>query len=203
MGRDSQVWYIKNMKYTILLALIVLSFMPAFGQTSGDGGANREREQEVDRLLREMGIRTFDRSIDAVNFNLPSLDQQNTELHSLRGEFIFLNFWATWCPPCREEMPAMEKMQEALGDLPFRILAVSVREDPAVVSRFIQEYRYTFPVLLDRTGSVSSMYGVRGIPSTFFITPEGRVAGMIVGILPWDDPAILNHMRRIITLYGG
>ena len=98
-------------------------------------------------------------------------------------------------------MPAMEELQRSLADLPFRILAVSVQEDPATVSRFIDEHGFTYPILLDRNGRVAASYGVRGLPTTYFIAPDGRVAGMVVGILPWDDPTVVSRMRRAIDLY--
>ena len=196
MGRHPLSCYIKNMRYTGIIAVLFLALtVTVTGQTRDS------RDQAVDTLLREIGIRTFDRSVEAVNFDLPLLDGTRSVLNDHRGSFVFLNFWATWCPPCREEMPAMEELQRSLADLPFTILAVSVQEDPATVSRFIDQYGFTFPILLDRNGRVTASYGVRGLPTSYFIAPDGRVAGMIVGILPWDDPAIVSRMRQAIEHY--
>ncbi|TVR69657.1 MAG: TlpA family protein disulfide reductase [Spirochaetaceae bacterium] len=157
----------------------------------------RELQRE---LLASIGVRPFEQDIATVDFTLAGLQDEEIRLRDHRGEVVFLNFWATWCPPCREEMPAMEIMHRELADLPFRILAVSVQEDRGTVSGYIQEYGYTFPILLDPTGRVSSNYGVRGLPTTYFISSDGFVLGMVIGILDWKDPVILGTMRDILEL---
>jgi thiol-disulfide isomerase/thioredoxin len=154
-------------------------------------------EAEMKELLEEIGIRTFEGQIAAVDFDVPVLADHPGRLSAYRGEFVFLNFWATWCPPCREEMPSMEAMQAELAALPVRILAVNVQEGRPVVGEFAAEMGYTFPILLDESGRVAANYGVRGIPTTYFISPAGRVLGMLVGTRYWDEPEVLAAMRRI------
>lgn len=159
------------------------------------------REERVHTLLREIGIRPLERSVESLNFDIPDLNGARTVLKNYRGSFVFLNFWATWCPPCREEMPAMEQLQHELEDTIFQILAVSVQEDPRTVQRFIDEIGTTFPVLLDRSGQVSRSYGVRGLPTSYFIAPDGTVAGLLVGILEWDHPEIVTRFHELMELY--
>ncbi len=192
----------------VIALLVVIVSVPAGGtsepasesETTGtDEDELRARRQE---LLSSIGIRVFDDRLDAVDFDLESLAEESLSLGDFRGDFVFLNFWATWCPPCREEMPAMEVMQEELADLPFTILAVSVQEDRGTVERFIQEFGFTFPILLDPAGRVTSRYGVRGLPTTFIIDPDGTVLGMLIGILDWKDESVLSVFRRMITLDG-
>jgi thiol-disulfide isomerase/thioredoxin len=151
-------------------------------------------------LLKEIGIRTFDEHIAAVDFGIPSLTGEEVRLSDHAGEFVFLNFWATWCPPCREEMPSMEVMHEELSDLPFRVLAIDVQERPDAVEEFVAEMGYSFPILLDESGRVAANYGVRGIPTTYFISPRGTVLGMLVGTRYWDEPDILSTMREIAEI---
>lgn len=171
----------------------------AIPDTSETVGAE-EIEAKMRELLAEIGIRTFDEQIDAVDFGIPSLAGDETRLSDYSGEFVFLNFWATWCPPCREEMPSMEVMHQELSELPFRILAIDVQESPEVVDDFVEEMGYTFPILLDESGRVAANYGVRGIPTTYFISPRGTVLGMLVGTRYWDEPDILSTMREIAEL---
>jgi thiol-disulfide isomerase/thioredoxin len=117
-----------------------------------------------------------------------------------RGELVFLNFWATWCPPCREEMPAMDVMNDALSDVPFEMLALNVQEGRDQVSQFIGDIGTDFPILFDRSGRIASNYGVRGLPSTYFISPAGNVLGVLVGTRLWDEPAILDTIREAAEL---
>lgn len=160
----------------------------------------REMDASLRELLAEIGVRTFDEEILAVDFGIPSLAGDETSLSDYSGEFVFLNFWATWCPPCREEMPSMEVMHQELSDLPFQVVAIDVQESPEVVTSFVEEMGYSFPILLDESGRVAANYGVRGIPTTYFISPRGTVLGMLVGTRYWDEPDILATMREIAEI---
>jgi thiol-disulfide isomerase/thioredoxin len=121
-------------------------------------------------------------------------------LGDLAGNFVFLNFWATWCPPCRAEMPSMEVLYQELKDRPFRMIAVNINEDQKTVQGFVDEFGYTYPILLDRDGNVSTNYGVRGIPTSFFIGPDGTVLGMLVGTRLWDGEDVMTGMKRIMEI---
>lgn len=172
-------------------------------QVSPDASESRDPdaiEQRMRELLGEIGIRTFDERIAAVDFGVPSLAGDETSLSDFSGEFVFLNFWATWCPPCREEMPSMEVLHKELSDYPFRILAIDVQEGSQTVREFVNEFGFTFPILLDESGRVASNYGVRGLPTTYFISPEGIVLGMLVGTRYWDEPETLSTMREIAEI---
>jgi thiol-disulfide isomerase/thioredoxin len=165
-------------------------------------GLTAEERDEIKGILDEIGVQTFRGEIDAVDFTLSGLNGESIALSDLSGEFVFLNFWATWCPPCREEMPSMEVLHNELQGEPFRMVAVNVREDAPTVEGFIDEFGYTYPILLDSDGRVSTNYGVRGIPTTFFIAPNGTVLGMLVGTRYWDDTDTLNGMKRIAEIVG-
>ena len=190
---------------------IIVAMAFAFLAITGDlfAGGNGEalsaestsaRDAEIQAILSSIDIRTFESSIAAVEFGIPNLAGEQELLSEHRGEFVFLNFWATWCPPCREEMPSMETLHQEMDGRAFAILAVNVREDPRMVEDFVEDHGYQFPVLLDESGAVSTQYGVRGIPTSYFISPEGRVLGMLVGTRYWDDPKIMDAMRSIAEL---
>jgi len=120
----------------------------------------------------------------APDFMLPALDSQAVSLGSLRGQVVLVNFWATWCPPCRAEMPAIESVYEHYRDRGLVVLAVNLKEDPQSVGAFMTQYRLTFPALLDSDGQVSSLYLARVLPSSFFLDRRGVVRAVYYGPMP-------------------
>ncbi|MFW5828160.1 MAG: TlpA family protein disulfide reductase [Alkalispirochaeta sp.] len=201
------------MKLHLYLGVMLIVLFAGPAPTLFAGGAEerpREPEEEpidpVDMearmraLLDEIGIRTFEERITAVDFGIPSLAGDETSLSDYEGQFVFLNFWATWCPPCREEMPSMEVMHQELSELPCRVVAIDVQEQKDTVASFVEEMGYSFPILLDESGRVAANYGVRGIPTTYFISPAGTVLGMLVGTRYWDERDILAAMREIAEI---
>jgi peroxiredoxin len=112
-------------------------------------------------------------------FSLPSLDGKTYSLERLRGKVVLLNFWATWCPPCRKEMPDMQKLYTELGAKGFVVLAVS-DEKRDVVEKFLADKHYTFPVLLDEGRKVHEGFDVEGIPKSFLFSREGKIVGQAI-----------------------
>jgi peroxiredoxin len=117
----------------------------------------------------------------APDFTLDKLDGETVSLADLRGQVVLVNFWATWCPPCRAEMPAIQQMYERYRDQGFTVLAVDMQETDAQVAAFVDEMGLTFPILMDRDGSVSARYQVKALPSTFFIDREGIIQNVTLG----------------------
>lgn len=198
----------RNTIRSLLVVLLIVVVGTLYAGGTGEPTANTEtaslpldkRRSQQKELLSSIGIRVFDDRIAAVDFEVTTLEKGDTTLENLRGEFVFLNFWATWCPPCREEMPAMEAMSREFSQLPFTILAMSVQEDRDTVQRYVDEFGFTFPIGLDPTGRVASHYGVRGLPTTYFIDSDGVVLGMLIGIRDWHDENVRSVMRRVIEL---
>ncbi len=193
--------------FTIFIALVRVAVLPAVGSRETQSATTdviRPTSNDIDAQLKELldgiGIRTFEGNIAAVDFSAPALDGETRRLSDYRGEFVFLNFWATWCPPCREEMPSMEYLRSELADEPFRIIAVNLQENSSVVRQFIEENDFRFPVLLDSSGRVATNYGVRGLPTSYFISPSGTVLGILVGIRHWDEPDLVEAMRQIASV---
>jgi peroxiredoxin len=125
---------------------------------------------------------------EAPDFTLPDLDGRPVRLRDLRGKLVFLNIWATWCPPCRLEMPSMERLYQTFKRTAFAMLAVSIdRHGGEVVKPFMEELELTFPALLDQKSEVARQYGLRGLPTTYLIDPEGRLIGAAVGGRDWSS----------------
>ncbi|MFO7172724.1 MAG: TlpA disulfide reductase family protein [Bacillota bacterium] len=112
----------------------------------------------------------------APDFALETLDGQVVRLSDLRGQVVLLNFWATWCPPCREEMPALQAVERLYREKGFRVLAINLDESPATIRSFLEQNGLELTVLLDKDMKVTSRYGILPLPTSFFIDREGRVA---------------------------
>lgn len=120
----------------------------------------------------------------AVDFTLMTLHDEVLSLSSFEGKRVMLNFWATWCGPCREEMPHMQKAYEQHSDA--AIIAVNMTDQDygkTRVQSFVEEYRLTFPVVLDEAGDVAKLYGVIAVPTTIFIDEQGRITDRVSGPL--------------------
>ena len=164
-----------------------------------DASENPPLGETTRRLLEASSLRPFPERVPSVDFTLSRLEGGSVSLSDYAGSVVLLNFWATWCPPCREELPSMVRLQEELGSDNFTILAVSLREERDVVESFMDEHDFELPVLLDPSGSVGMQYGVRGIPTSYVVDREGRVVGMLVGAREWDAPEVKELIRHLAS----
>ena len=155
-----------------------------------------------DALFQAMGIVHDGRQTPAPDFSLPTPEGKTVALTQLRGKVVFLNFWATWCPPCRVEMPSMERLYKEFKDQGLVILAIDMGESPKLVSRFMSEFRLSFPALLDVDMRVAALYRVRGIPATFLIDRNGRMVGAAVGPRDWASPEAKALIRLLLEQQG-
>lgn len=168
---------------------------------SAEGGLiGSQRLSTVQGYMRAMGILRPEDKLQAFDFILPDLEGKKVSLRDYRGKLVFLNFWATWCPACREEMPSMERLWRAFKDKDFVLLAISSdRQGAKVVGPFMEKFRLTFPALLDSDGKVSARYGVRAIPTTYLVDREGKVIGRAVGARDWESEEALGLMRALLS----
>ena len=120
-------------------------------------------------------------------------------LKDLQGKVVFLNFWATWCGPCRDEMPSMEALYTQYKDKGLEIIAVNVRESSKEVLAFMNEYSLSFPAVLDSDGRVSNSYGIQAIPTSFIIDREGKIITRLVGSIDWDTPEIRAAIESLLA----
>ena len=133
----------------------------------------------------------------APDFELSNLDGQVVSLSDFRGKPIFLNFWATWCGPCRFEMPFIQKMYEELSSEGLVILAVNLQENPARVKKFVENLGFTFPVLLATNSEVPLAYNIRAIPATFFVDKNGIIQDIKMGAFA-NEVEIASRLNKIM-----
>lgn len=133
----------------------------------------------------------------APDFVLPDIDGNPYRLSDFAGQVVIVNFWASWCPPCREEMPSMQRAWEQLEGEGVLMLGINVGEDEDTIFRFTADYPVEFPLLLDRDSSVIKQWRVRGLPTTLVVDPDGRIVYQAIGSREWDDPALLAQVRAL------
>lgn len=165
------------------LGAMLLSASPVFA-----------KESSPDQRLIEVTKRP-----QAPDFVLEDIDNKKRRLSDLRGKVVLVNFWATWCPPCRREMPSIERLSHLLKGGDFEILAVNVAENLDMVFSFTGTLDPvpTFPIVFDKDGSVLKAWPVRGLPTTFVLDKQGRIAYRAVGGREFDDPAILAQIQSL------
>ena len=138
----------------------------------------------------------------APDFTLQTLDGKMVTLSDLRGQVVLVNFWATWCPPCRAEMPAMQQAYDQYRTDGFVVLAVNMLEGDAQVTDFVYQTGLTFPVLVDKGGGVSERYQVKSIPTTYFVDREGVIQDVIIGG-PIPRAMIESKVTALLAPGGG
>lgn len=120
-------------------------------------------------------------------------------IEDYRGKVVLLNIWATWCPPCKVEMPSMERLHRKLAGTDFRLVAVSVDEDDStVVNKFVKEMGLTFEILHNRDGSIRRIYQTTGVPESFVIDRDGVIVKKIIGAADWEAPVNEALIRRLL-----
>lgn len=135
----------------------------------------------------------------APDFELSTLSGETVRLSSLRGKVVVLNFWATWCPPCRKEMPSMQRLHELMPADGFVLLAVNIEaQGRATAAEFVKTHHTDFTILFDETGQVRSSYGVAKYPETFIINPQGQVVEKVIGGINWSEPRVVNYLRSLL-----
>ena len=133
----------------------------------------------------------------APDFHLLNLDGQSISLSDLRGKAVLVNFWASWCSPCRAEMPFIQRLHESWSDNELVILAVNAGEEPSTVKEFVDSFGLSFMILLDTKGEVALDYNVRGIPVTFFIDKDGMIRDIKFGTFS-SKAEIERRLSKII-----
>lgn len=115
------------------------------------------------------------------DFTLDTLDGGQFTLSAQVGRPVIVNFWATWCPPCRAELPAFEEVHRAYRDQGLIVVGVDVAESPQVVAQYVQEVGLTFPIALDARGEVTELYRIQGMPTTLFVGRDGKIKDVVIG----------------------
>jgi len=163
--------------------------------------ASRPRAGKVlplESALKELDLIRPARPKLAEDFTLPTHGGGKFRLTEARGKVVMVNFWATWCPPCLEEMPAMERLYRQHRDAGFTLIAVSVDADPKKVAPFVGEHGLTFPIGLDPRMDMANAYGVRALPSSFIVGRDGNLTALAIGPRHWDNDAAHSLVEGLV-----
>ncbi|MDO9468936.1 MAG: TlpA disulfide reductase family protein [Thiobacillus sp.] len=131
---------------------------------------------------------------------LKDIEGKSHDLAKLRGKVVLINFWATWCPPCRREMPSMERLSQRFKGQPFVVLAVDVGEDADTIETFTSQLdtTLTFPILLDTRSHTMRAWRVAGLPTTFLVDKQGRIVASAIGGREFDHPEIVKAVGELV-----
>ena len=150
-------------------------------------------------LAKRTGHRPVREGEQAPAFTLPSVDNRPVSLPDFRNKVVLVHFWATWCPPCVEEMPKLEQLYRAFQGKGLEIVAVSVDETGAdAVAPFMRKHGITFPVLLDPGGPTAKRYGTYKYPETYVVDRQGKVRYKVIGGLEWTSPETVTALQRLV-----
>ncbi len=149
-------------------------------------------------LARAAGMEAYAVPLKAPNFELRGLHGETRTKRDYRGRVVLLNFWASWCPPCREEFPSLERLQQTLGGRDFSVLAIAVADNETAVGRFLEGRRPAFDVLLDDERKTAADYRAAGVPVTYLLDRQGRLLAGKTGPRQWDGLEMQALIRAAI-----
>lgn len=176
----------KKILQNFLLSFALLVFAVHYAQSKEVPLSEDEKE-----VLKKLRITPATQWIEAHDFAGDLMDAKTVNLKDYRGRFVLLNFWATWCSPCLKEMPDFEKAYLQMGHDKLVVLAVGMGESIEKIKAFFYKYGFSFPLLADNKMEITKLYGVRNIPVTYMIGPDGVVLGRALGIRDWASPDLL------------
>ena len=171
-------------KTILLVAALAVLLVSSCSQKKPAAARIPVSPEAIALQLRTAGLDVPTSDVSSVDFSLEALNGKTVSLSSYKGKVVLLSFWATWCGPCKQEMPAMEKLYQKLKGKGLEVVAVDMMEDAATVSAFVKTNGYTFPVLLDTTGQVggNGMYAAHEIPTNYIVDKAGKIVGRKIGI---------------------
>lgn len=186
--------------FFLLFVIFLTSCTPkqASAETSGKIDS-LPSEASIKSQLEELGFHVFPEPLSLNVFTLQALSGSAIKSTDFAGTVTLLNFWATWCPPCKREMPSIQRLHDEMQGTAFRIVAVSTGEDKNTVASFIAKNKYTFPIYLDETGTLGSSFASEGIPSTYILDKSGKVIAGIVGSREYDTPAMISLLQSMVA----
>jgi peroxiredoxin len=152
-------------------------------------------------LLRPLNLRAYAAGTTPPPFAGPTLGG-TLAMTDVRGKVVFVNFWASWCVECRPEMPALERLHREFGPRGLAIVGVNAREPATAVRRYATELGLTFPLVLDPDGTITTRYGVIGLPATFLVGRDGRAVAFGVGARAWESPAARALIEAMLAEAG-
>jgi peroxiredoxin len=151
-----------------------------------------------DEAIKRLDLIKPARQKIADDFTLPTPGPAKFKLSEHRGKVVLINFWATWCPPCLQEMPAMDRLYRQHKEAGFEMVAVSVDTDRGAVKPFLARHAFAFRVALDPTMGLANTYGVRALPSSFIVDRKGMLAALAIGPRHWDSDASHSLVEAMV-----
>jgi peroxiredoxin len=174
---------------------IALLFAAAVMAFSAVSGCTKEKEKAQQKPKSETAALPAAEGKPAPDFSLKGSDG-NVTLSALKGNVVLVHFWATWCPPCLEELPSLAKLNTQMAGKPFRLLAVSIDTDgDSSVQKLFGKLKINIPALYDMEGNVSKQYGITGVPETFIVSPDGTIIKKVVGSMDWTSPDVATFLN--------
>ncbi len=177
-------------RYLSFFILLILSFQLA-------GCFNNDKDESQKGVSSSRLLKKLNKPFSAPDTALMDMDGKLHKLSDYRGKPVIVNFWATWCPPCREELPSMNRAWAKVKTEGIEMLAVNMGEDEDTIFPFTGEYPIDFTILLDKDGQFALDWQVKGLPTTYVVDPGGLVVYQAVGGREWDDDAILDSVREL------
>ena len=180
----------RNISYFLLLMVVSLLF-----------GCDRRQSESIKEsdFKRFLEGKYFEvsKTVDQLSdFEYQLINGQQENLESNKGNIILLNFWATWCFPCKQEMPDLEELKHKMKGEKFRILAVNSGDKKLKIQRFLKKYPYSFDIVIDENRNISNALKIVGLPTTFILDRDLKVVGKIMGPINWKDDAFIEYLTR-------
>jgi len=167
------------------------------GTSIADSNSNIPASDISPADLAKFGFHVFAEPVELPHFTAEAIKGKNLDTTELTGTITLLNFWATWCPPCKAEMPSIERLSSAMKGTDFRIVAISTGETRKTVEDFLKEKKYSYPMYLDSTSEIGSKFATQGIPTTYLLDKKGMVIAGIVGGIEYDQIELINILKAL------
>ena len=170
-----------------ILILLVLSLVMT--------GCDRKQQETIQQKEQRPLVASIGSL--APDFDLQDIDGNRWRLSDLEGQVVFINFWATWCPPCREEMPSMQELYDTMPKDRFKMLSILSNDDPTMAASFAAKGGFKFPILIDPYSKIGKAYGLTGVPETFIVDKQGILRQKYIGPRHWSSP----EAKQMLTVY--
>ena len=157
---------------------------------------------ELDELFEDMGVLKVPNLEVPVEILLKDVNGNDVRLSDFRGKIVFLNFWTTWCPTCRVEMPSMQKLHQKFKDQDFAMVTINLQESASQVIAFFKKYKLTFSALLDSTGEVGTRFRINAIPTTFILDKKGQIIAKVMGPREWGSKKSIALFEHLTDRYA-
>ncbi|MDR1114262.1 MAG: TlpA family protein disulfide reductase [Candidatus Margulisbacteria bacterium] len=180
--------------------IFLVSCLVSLSLAAGDKASpNISVTPEVRQAFASANVPVLRKTRPAADFTVPLVSGSTRNIQELSGKVVFLNFWASWCGPCEDEMPSMERLYQKFKAQGLEMLAVNYQDEPEVVRDFMTEHKLSFPAGLDASGKITTrLYGVNAFPTTYIIDRQGRIIVRVIGSMEWDTPEIMAALEVLL-----